>query len=428
METEWVLARIQLHRLMQRHPTWSNQRYADELGFSLSWVKKWKRRFREAKERGLAMFLSLSRAPKHHGRKVSERVVEVVLRLRDGLREVYHRRVGPKTILYHLHRDADLKACQEHIPTSTSTIWRILKAGGRIPRRIRYHEPLVRPAPMVEWEFDFGMTKSLVPGGLEFAVAVDRGTSILVDTQVSHGYHAETALLVVARIFLLNGLPQRLRFDRDPRLVGSWRQDGYPSPFVRFLHVLGVEPIICPPRRPQKKPYVERAIRSLKHESLFVHCPPTLPQADVVLADFRAFYNVERPNQALSCGNRPPYEAFPDLPTLPTLPDVVDPDRWIEAYHQRIFRRLVNSGGSVMVDKYRYYIGRAYTGQRVALHLDADQQHFVVQHQGKMIKTLPVKGLVHKRIEFQDYLRGMAEEARSIEQHLRRKQRRRVSE
>ena len=29
METEWVLARIQLHQLMQRHPTWSNQRYAD---------------------------------------------------------------------------------------------------------------------------------------------------------------------------------------------------------------------------------------------------------------------------------------------------------------------------------------------------------------------------------------------------------------
>jgi len=81
-----------------------------------------------------------------------------------------------------------------------------------------------------------------------------------------------------------------------------------------------------------------------------------------------------------------------------------------------------------MVDKYRYYIGRPYAGQRVALHLDADQQHFVVQHEGKLVKTLPLKGLVQQRIELQDYLQVMAEEARSIEQHLRRQQRRRVSE
>jgi len=428
METEWILARMQLYQLMQGHPTWSNQRYADELGYSLSWVKKWKQRFGNALDRGWRMYLSHSRAPKQHGRKVSDRVVEVVLGLRDGLREIYHRRVGPKTILYHLHRDTALTTHPEHIPTSTSAIWRILKAGGRIPQRIRYHEPLIRPAPMVEWEFDFGMTKSLVPDGLEFPVTVDRGTSILIDTQVSHGYHAETALLAVAQVFLLNGLPQRFRFDRDTRLVGSWNQDGYPSPFVRFLYALGVEPVVCPPRRPDKKPFVERAIRSLKHECLFVECPPTLPQADLVLTDYRGFYNTERPNQALSCNNRPPYAAFPELPSLPTLPDVIDPDRWLEAYHRRAFRRRVNSSGSVMVDKYHYYIGRAYAGQRIALHLDAEQQHFVVQHQDKLVKTLAVKGLVQKRIELQDYLRLMAEEARSIEQHLRRQQRRSVSQ
>jgi hypothetical protein len=52
----------------------------------------------------------------------------------------------------------------------------------------------------------------------------------------------------------------------------------------------------------------------------------------------------------------------------------------------------------------------------------------VVQHQAKLVKTLPLKGLYRQRIELQDYLRLMTEEARSIEQHLQRQQRRRVSE
>ena len=148
METEWVMARMQLHKLMQRHPAWSNQRYADELGFSLSWVKKWRRRFREATDRGLAMFLSQSRAPKHHGRKVSERVVEVVLQLRDGLREIYHRRVGPKTILYHLHRDDHLKQQGYYLPRSSHTIWKLLKEGGAFRSESGF---IIRLSVLLRW-------------------------------------------------------------------------------------------------------------------------------------------------------------------------------------------------------------------------------------------------------------------------------------
>jgi Integrase core domain len=277
--------------------------------------------------------------------------VQAVLALRDGLKALYHRVVGPYPILYQLHHDPLLHAQGDYLPRSTHTVGQILKASGRIPTRVREHVPLPRPAPLSEWEFDFGLTNLGMEHGLECAVTVDTGTSFLIDTQTAERYQAERALAAMARLFLLHGLPQRLRFDRDTRLVGSWRNDGYPSAFVRFLLCLGVEPAICPPQRPDLKPFVERGIRTLKHEWLLEQRPANLPQADEVLTTYRVFYNTERANQALSCQNQPPAVAFPDLPPLPPLPSQVDPDRWLSAYHGRLFRRQVAANGNVMVDK-----------------------------------------------------------------------------
>ena len=240
----------------------------------------------------------------------------------------------------------------------------------------------------------------------------------MIDTQTAERYQAESALAAIARLFLLNGLPQRLRFDRDTRLVGSWSNDGYPSAFVRFLLCLGIEPAICPPQRPDLKPFVERCIRTLKHECLLEQLPANLTQADEVLTTYRVFYNTERANQALSCQNRPPQVAFPDLSPLPSLPEQVDPDGWLLAYHGRLFRRRVAANGVVLVDRYRYFVGKPYAGQRIALRLDAHQHVLQVIHQGRLVKTLPLKGLFNEKLSFQAYLQAMLEEARSIQRHI----------
>lgn len=419
METEWVAARMELYRLLRQHRDWSLARLAHTLGYSLSWVKKWRRRFRQARAERLEMFLSHSRAPKSRPTTISQVVVDAILTLRDDLKSLYQRVVGSKPILYHLHLDTRLPALGHYLPRSTHTIWKILKQAGRIPQRVRHlHDPIARPAPMSEWEFDFGMVSLSPDQWLEFFITVDRGTSILVHTHCAERYRADTALLTVARLLLLNGLPQRLRFDRDPRLVGSWATDGYPSAFVRFLLCLGITPDICPPRRPDLKPFVERCIRSVKHECLYVHRPAGVEQADPQLAQFSFTYNSERANQAVSCGNRPPYVAFPNLPALPVVPDSVDPDRWLEHYQGRVFRRRVAANGMVMVDKYHYFIGLAYSGQRVTLHLNAGKQIMQVLHQGKPIKDLAIQGLYQQQFTFQQYLAVMLEDARSLEQHL----------
>ncbi|MBZ0282862.1 MAG: integrase core domain-containing protein [Anaerolineae bacterium] len=310
MESEWELDRIRLHQLRSAHPSWTQTQLAQALGRSLSWVKKWLKRFREVGQPSLAMFQSHSRAPVHRPRQVVEAVRDAILSLRDELKSLYGRVVGAKTILYHLHHDPVLQQEALYIPHSTRTIWKILRDGGRIPIRIHHHYPIERPEPMQHWEMDFGQLGE----AFEFLTVVDRGTSILVDTQTQPHYTAETALLAVTQLLLVQGLPQKLRFDNDPRFVGNWLTDGYPSPLMRYLLCLGIEPDLVEPGKPQHKPFAERSVRTLKHECLWIDPPEDDRDAESILAVYRHFYNHDRANQSLACGNRPPFEAFPSVP------------------------------------------------------------------------------------------------------------------
>lgn len=416
METEWMLARFDLYRLIQKHPDWSVAQLAKTVGYSVSWVKKWRKRFRDAPTKSWEILRSQSRAPKHP-RRVHPTIRQAVLSLRDTLPTIYHRQAGPRLILYHLNRLPDLPP-ELPRPRSTHTIWKILKEAGRIPEPTRVHHPLERPEPLSEWEIDFGVRLHDDKVQSEFFVAVDCGTSLLLHTHTRERFHADTALETLAQLLVLRGCPQRIRMDRDSRLVGGWQNDGFPSATLRFLLGLGIQPEICPPRRPDLKPYVERCIRTLKHECLQAERPVTVEQTEEVLTRYQPFYNEERPHQGSGCNNQPPQVAFSTLPVLPAVPEMVDPDRWLMTYHGRAFRRQVSSAGAVMVDKSVYFVGHAYAGKRVSVHVDAQQRQLHIVCQGKPVKSVDIQGLHGRQMTFQEYLALMLEEARSIERHL----------
>jgi hypothetical protein len=191
--------------------------------------------------------------------------------------------------------------------------------------------------------------------------------------------------------------------------------DGYPSPLLRFLLCLGVEPDPTPPRRPDLKPFVERCIRSLKYECLWQQHPDTPEKADEVLREYRYFYNHQRANQSSACQNRPPYEAFPRLPDGLALPEEVEPDAWLDHYHHLLFKRRVGANGMVSIDRHAYYVGTAYAGHPIAFQLDARLQQFLAIHRGQVIKTFDIQGLYRQSMPFGDYLKLMLEEARSID-------------
>ena len=156
-------------------------------------------------------------------------------------------------------------------------------------------------------------------------------------------------------------------------------------------------------------------MRTLKHECLWLDPPTDWLDAAGILEVYRQFYNHERANQALACGNRPPYEAFPTLPPLSPVPDVIDPDAWLPHYHRHLFRRRVGRNGVISVGRYDYYVGYAHAGTPVGVMLDAQQRVFRVLHRSTVLCEKEIQGRVGHWLSFSDYLKLMVMEARTTD-------------
>src|SRR5262249_13852771 len=134
-------------------------------------------------------------------------VVERILAIRDEPPEHLHRVPGPKAIVYYLPRDSAAQALGVPLPRSTRTIWKVLRAHGRIELEVpRRHQPLPPRDPMAEVQLDFKDDVTVKPepdGKRQHAVEtlnfVDAGTSSPLMADVSSDFHAETALDSVVR-------------------------------------------------------------------------------------------------------------------------------------------------------------------------------------------------------------------------------------
>src|SRR6266571_7647024 len=156
MEAVYYAARANLRRVLGQHPTWTRKQYAQAVGMSKGWVKKWVKRLREASPEDEAVLHSQSRARKHPPERISEVVVDRLLEMRDQPPEGLGRTPGPKALLYYLPRDAELAARGERLPRSSRTIYRFLRENGRIvPRLPHLSDPIERPRPMEHWQLDF---------------------------------------------------------------------------------------------------------------------------------------------------------------------------------------------------------------------------------------------------------------------------------
>jgi Integrase core domain len=201
----------------------------------------------------------------------------------------------------------------------------------------------------------------------------------------------------------------------------------FPRPWYASVPVwastrMSVIPAIL--HHPQQNAFVERYHRTYQQECLALDRPTSLEQARQVTEAFTQHYNVERPNQALSCGNQPPHTAFPSLPNLPPLPQLVDPDHWLHALDGLHLERKVNRHGQVSVDLKLYYVSSRLAGQRVVLHLDATHRCLHVLQEEQPLKSLPLKGLLGQLLTFEQFLALMLQQARA-QQRLRSLQERR---
>jgi hypothetical protein len=102
MEAQWIRDRALLRSLMSQSPHWSNPQYAQAAGRSVSWVKKWKVRLKQAPRDDMQVLLSRSRA--HHApyHRWDLQVIQRLGEMREQPPEHLQRVPGPKTLVYFL--------------------------------------------------------------------------------------------------------------------------------------------------------------------------------------------------------------------------------------------------------------------------------------------------------------------------------------
>ena len=244
---------------------------------------------------------------------------------------------------------------------------------------------------------------------------------MVVASEPASDYHAETALRKVAEVLLAQGCPDRIRLDRDTRWVGSWTAKDFPSPLLRFLQCLGIEPRICPPQRPDKNPFVERYHRNFKYECQLIEGPVDLVSTVEVNQRYVYFYNFERPNQASTCENQPPRVKFPEQPCLPPVPYTVDPDRWLLAQSGKTYKRKLDTKGCFQLGNQTYYVQENRRGQVVVVWVDGQQKTLHVFADQVLVKSLPIKGLQNRLMNFPEYLELMCKEAISLWRRIQRR-------
>lgn len=423
MRLSYYAARANLYYLCQHHQEWSPAQLAAVLGYSEDWVKKWLKRFQEELALGKPLEEILqghSRARKHPPEKTHPVVVAEILSIRDHPPEGLRRVPGQEAIQYYLQRSPVLQLFQLPVP-SCKTIYRVLKANDRIQTREKpVHEPQERPAPMTCWQIDFKDVSSVPadPDGkrqhvVETLNIIDTGTSILLDAHVRPDFTAETALEALAQTLMKYGRPQQITLDRDTRWVGSPAGSDFPAALLRFGACLGIDIEVCAAHHPQQNGFVERYNRSYQEECLALDRPTTLEQARSVTETFVKHYNVERPHQGISCGNRPPLAAFPTLAPLLALPETVDPDAWLLTLDGLHLERKVDRNGKVSIDLKRYYVSSQLIGRHVVLELDAEQNCIHVLLEQQPLKDLPLRGLVGKLLSYEQFLTHMLHQARA---------------
>jgi len=422
-EADLIAKRAALRWVAERHPQWTHQELADVLGMARSWVSKWLKRLRQADPQDVMALHARSRARHTPPASIASQpaLVQRILEIRTAPPEHLQRVPGPEAILYYLHRDPTLTHAGVRLPRSQTPIWKILRQSGCIAqdgrRKPRPREPR-QPGEEVQFDLKDATSVPADPEGkrqhvVEIANFVDAGTSIWLHRQVGSEFDAETLLEVVAQFFREHGLPAMLTFDNDPRFVGSPSGRDFPSALVRFLLCVGVKPNVIPPHRPDLNAYVERFHRTLSQECLLVQLPQTREQVTGVTEAFLLHYNEERPNQARSCGNRPPRLAYPQFPALPSVPEMIDPDRWLERLHQQVFARTVQANGRITINREHYSVSRALAGQRVTCLVNAAQKQFAIWQGISHIKQIPIKGLSGTPLLFEEYVALMKQEARS---------------
>ena len=156
-EADLVADRARLRKRLYEHPAWPRQEYADLIGRSLGWVKKWMKRLREAAPTDEAVereSLLYPQAPTASHQPGSHRAHFGDQRSPTRELTAHARSSGDPLLASAAISRSGLQAASSR--ARRARVFQILTQHGRIahqPRRERV--PMERPGPLAYWHLDW---------------------------------------------------------------------------------------------------------------------------------------------------------------------------------------------------------------------------------------------------------------------------------
>lgn len=262
---------------------------------------KWRRRFGHD---GLAGLQEQSRRPNSSPGQTPAAVEEAVLRKRKQLLEqgLDH---GPQSIVWALQRD-------KTPAPSPSTVWRILTRHGVIvaqpqkrPKSATKRFCFTRPNEC--WQSDWTGWGLADGAAVAIAASLDDHSRYVPALQAGIGHGtAELVWSTMLAGIAECGIPAMSLTDNG--FVYTGRLRAFESAFEANLRALGTHTINSTPAHPQTCGKIERFWQTLKKWLRARPAPATLDELNVLLDQFRDFYNHRRPHRALRGAT--PAEAF----------------------------------------------------------------------------------------------------------------------
>jgi transposase InsO family protein len=179
-------------------------------------------------------------------------------------------------------------------------IWR--REGLKVPskqpkrRRLYLHDgSCIRLKPCWEnhvWSYDF--VSERLHNGKKFRMltVIDEYTRRCLAIRISYQLKAEQVLEVLAELFLVEGTPDYIRSDNGAEFSAKEVQ--------KWLALVGVKTAYITPGSPWENGYNERFNGSLRDELLNGEIFYTLPEARVLIENWRCHYNEVRPHSSLN--------------------------------------------------------------------------------------------------------------------------------
>lgn len=152
--------------------------------------------------------------------------------------------------------------------------------------------------PDQRWATDLCRVWGGKDGWLSLALVIDCGTRQLLGWHLSRTGKASTASAaleqaLITRYGTLGRVPVSFLLRSDNGLVFTSRD------YTRLVRSYGLQQEFITPHCPQQNGMVERVIRTLKEQCVHRHRFESQVHATRVIADWIAFYNQQRPHQAL---------------------------------------------------------------------------------------------------------------------------------